>query len=103
ALISEPRRTRRPAEIPALLAGWMDHLDATGRWALLKLMTGALRVGVSARLAQTELSAWRGCSLSDIEEVWHGLRPPYGELFVWLGGNDPRPEVGGRATFRPLM
>src|SRR6476661_6144550 len=28
------------AEVPRLLEGWMDALDADGRWALLKLMTG---------------------------------------------------------------
>ena len=44
------------ATAPALLAGWLDTLDATGRWALLKFVTGALRVGVSARLAKTALA-----------------------------------------------
>ena len=92
-----------PAEIPALLANWLDTLDATGRWALLKLLTGALRVGVSARLAKTALAEWSGIDLADIEEVWHGLRPPYEELFAWLSGQGPRPDVGSRAIFRPLM
>jgi DNA ligase 1 len=40
----------------ALLGAWLDALDATARWALLKLATGALRVGVSARLAKTALA-----------------------------------------------
>ena len=30
------------AELPAQLARWLDALDETGRWALLKLVTGAL-------------------------------------------------------------
>ena len=30
-------------EVPRLLEGWLDALDADGRWALLKLMTGGLR------------------------------------------------------------
>src|SRR5262245_54503635 len=34
------------AELPARLAHWLDLLDETGRWALLKLVTGALRIGV---------------------------------------------------------
>src|SRR5262245_42998388 len=38
------------------LEGWLDQLDATGRWALLKLLTGALRVGVSARLAKAAVA-----------------------------------------------
>jgi ATP-dependent DNA ligase len=92
-----------PTEVPGLLAQWLDRLDATGRWALLKLVTGALRVGVSARLAKTALAEWSKVPLADIEEVWHGLRPPYVELFAWLSGIGPRPEVGTTATFRPLM
>ncbi|MHA1571616.1 MAG: cisplatin damage response ATP-dependent DNA ligase, partial [Alphaproteobacteria bacterium] len=36
------------SEVPALIMGWLDQMDATQRWALLKLVTGGLRVGVSA-------------------------------------------------------
>jgi len=103
AAIVEVLQQATPAQVPALLAHWLDQLDATGRWALLKLMTGALRVGVSARLAKTALAEWSGVPLSDIEEVWHGVDPPYGKLFAWLSGTGPRPEIGTRATFRPLM
>jgi DNA ligase-1 len=101
--IVEALQSAPPAEAPALLAAWLDQLDSAGRWALLKLMTGALRVGVSARLAKTALAEWSAKPLADIEEVWHGLSPPYEELFVWLSGQGPRPEMEGRATFRPLM
>jgi len=45
--------TASRAEVGAHLAPWLDALDATGRWALLKLVTGSLRIGVSARLAKT--------------------------------------------------
>jgi ATP-dependent DNA ligase len=93
----------KPEELPDLLAGWLDRLDATGRWALLKLLTGALRVGVSARLAKTALAQWSGKPLSEIEEVWHGVEPPYLPLFAWLTGKAPRPETAGSAVFRPLM
>ena len=92
-----------PTEVPGLLSHWLDGLDATERWALLKLLTGALRVGVSARLAKTALAEWSKVPLTEIEEVWHGLRPPYTELFAWLSGAGPRPETGNTATFRPLM
>ena len=36
-----------------VIAGFLDRLDADGRFALLKLLTGALRTGVSARLVNT--------------------------------------------------
>ena len=90
-------------EVPQLLAGWMDALDATGRWALLKLMTGALRVGVSARLAKTALALWSGRELDAIEEVWPALAPPYAGLFAWLEGRAEAPSAEGLPTFRPLM
>ena len=84
------------------LARWLDALDANGRWALLKLLGGAPRVGVSARLAKTALAEWAAAAgtaatLDDIEEVWHGLAPPYPELFAWLSGKAGRPDISGRA------
>ena len=60
ATVVEMVQSALAMEVPSLLAGWLDRLDATGRWALLKLLTGALRVGVSARLAKTALAEWSG-------------------------------------------
>jgi ATP-dependent DNA ligase len=101
--VVERVRNANATEIPQLLTGWLDRLDATGRWALLKLLIGALRVGVSARLAKTALAQWSGKPLSEIEEVWHGLTPPYLPLFAWLTDQAPRPDTSGSAVFRPLM
>lgn len=90
-------------ELGRLVEAWLDGLDATGRWALLKLLTGALRVGVSARLAKTALADMGGHSVDEVEEVWHGLAPPYLSLFAWLDGRAPRPDHAGAPVFRPLM
>ncbi len=90
-------------DLPRLIERWLDTLDSNGRWALLKLLTGALRVGVSARLAKTALAQMAGRETVDIEEVWHGLRPPYLELFAWLEGRGERPDPGDAPVFRPLM
>ncbi len=91
------------SEVPGLLAGWLDALDATGRWALLKLITGGLRVGVSARLAKTALAEFGQVDVAEIEEIWHGLEPPYGPLFDWLEGRGERPEPNESVAFRPMM
>ena len=91
------------ARLAERLEAWLDHLDATGRWALLKLLTGGLRVGVSARLARTAVAALGGRDVGEVEEVWHGLRLPYRELFAWLEERGPRPDVGGAPVFRPPM
>jgi hypothetical protein len=42
----------------------MDALQPKGCWALLKLVTGALRVGMSARLAKTASAMVRPDSVS---------------------------------------
>ncbi|HLG87259.1 MAG TPA: cisplatin damage response ATP-dependent DNA ligase [Alphaproteobacteria bacterium] len=91
------------AEAPALIESWLDACTADQRYALIKLITGGMRVGVSARLAKTALAEWGGREADEIEEVWHGLEPPYAFLFDWLEGRGPRPDSEHRAAFRPLM
>ena len=91
------------SEVGRLLEPWLDALDATGRWALLKLVTGSLRIGVSARLAKTALAGWGGIEVDRIEEIWHGLVPPYQPLFDWLEGRQAPPQTGDLPTFCPLM
>jgi DNA ligase-1 len=86
-----------------LLENWLDTLNATGRWALLKLLTGALRVGVSARLAKTAAANMAGFELEQVEEVWHSLPPPYEPLFAWLEGRAPKPDISDAPVFRPMM
>jgi DNA ligase-1 len=91
------------AELPGALARWLDALDETGRWALLKLVTAELRIGVSARLAKTAVAALGGKDAQEIELVWSSLRPPYVELFAWLEGRADKPASSDPAPFRPAM
>ncbi|MFZ5690922.1 MAG: cisplatin damage response ATP-dependent DNA ligase [Pseudomonadota bacterium] len=91
------------AQLPAQIARWLDALDETGRWALLKLVTGALRVGVSARLAKTAAAALGDKDVTEIELMWSGLEPPYESLFAWLEGHGEKPETSDPAPFRPAM
>ena len=88
---------------PRLVEGWLDRLDASGRYALLKLVTGALRIGVTARLAKQALARFGDKDVTEIEEIWHGLTPPYEELFAWLEGRAERPVSAALAPFRPVM
>jgi len=88
---------------PKLIERLLDSLDATGRWALIKLVTGGLRIGVSARLAKQALAEFGGKPVNAIEEAWPGLAPPYLALFAWLEGRAERPEAGIAAPFRPVM
>ncbi len=91
------------ADLPVQLAAWLDDLDEVGRWALLKLVTGALRIGVSARLAKTAVAALGDHDVDEIEILWPSLKPPYGDLFAWLEGRAAKPESGDPAPFRPPM
>jgi DNA ligase-1 len=101
--VVEGLATAGKTELPRLIATWLDALDETGRWALLKLITSELRIGVSARLAKTAVASLGDLDPDEIEHVWHGLEPPYAELFAWVEGRGPRPEGSNPAPFRPPM
>jgi DNA ligase 1 len=96
-------RTLGKTELPRQLARWLDELGETGRWALLKLVTGAMRIGISARLAKTAAANLGDKDPHDIELLWPGLVPPYLELFAWLEGRGDKPVNFDPAPFRPVM
>lgn len=91
------------SKVPELLESWLDRLDADARWALIKLLTGGLRVGVSERLAKGAIAEHGKVKLDQVEEIWHGLDPPYRPLFDWLEGRTPPPQIDTSRLFRPLM
>ncbi len=90
-------------EIRGLVELWLNNLDVNGRWALLKLLTGAMRAGVSARLAKLALAQAFNKDVGQIEQIWHGLVPPYADLFAWLENRAALPDVGDAVIFRPVM
>lgn len=91
------------SDAPSVLSGLLDRLDASGRYALIKLATGGLRIGVSARLAKQALAEFGKVDVGEIEELWHGLSPPYPDLFAWLEGEAEKPVNKALAPFRPVM
>ena len=93
------------AEVQRLIEGWLDALQPTGRWALLKLMTGALRVGMTARLAKRAAAEMADLPVpvAEVEEIWHALHAPYEDLFAWLEGRAERPSSDNPGRFRPTM
>jgi DNA ligase-1 len=96
-------RTLGKTELPRQLSRWLDELDETGRWALLKLVTGAMRIGISARLAKTAAAALGDKDPHEIELLWPGLTPPYLDLFAWLEGRSDKPVNADPTPFRPVM
>lgn len=87
------------SELPKLL----DRLDADGRYALLKFATGAMRIGVSARLARVAFAQAFGVSVDDVEEYWHGVESPYPTLFAWAADGADPPRTDLVPLFRPFM
>jgi DNA ligase-1 len=86
-----------------VVAGLLSRLDAGGRFALLKLATGAMRVGAGARLVRVALAQRFGVPVEEVEETWHACAPPYAGLFAWLDGRGSRPDPGAAPMFRPFM
>ncbi|MEM9500312.1 MAG: cisplatin damage response ATP-dependent DNA ligase [Pseudomonadota bacterium] len=98
-LLGSLNRNTAPEELPKLL----DRLDANGRFALIKLATGGMRIGVSARLAKTAFAQAFNVSVDEVEEYWHALDAPYHELFAWAADGGDAPDVSNRPRFRPFM
>ena len=98
-LLSAMNRKSVATELPKL----MDRLDSSGRYALLKLATGGMRIGVSSRLAKTAFAQAFGVSVDEVEEYWHCLTPPYAELFAWAADGADPPDIENLPTFRPFM
>ena len=116
-------RSAKRGEVQGLIEGWLDALQPKGRWALLKLVTGAMRVGLSAQLARTAVAMMRPESVTeapepgggeattalepltaaDIVEVWHAVEAPYAELFAWVEGRGERPDTEAPGRFRQVM
>ena len=105
--IIETLNTLGKTEAMGQVSDWLDQLDASGRYALLKLVTGGMRIGVSSRLAKLALSEFGkrhiDIDIIEIEELWHGLEIPYEDLFVWLEGKAEKPSHRAAAPFRPAM
>jgi DNA ligase-1 len=103
-IVSGLRAAKRDEILP-MIAGWLDAADASTRIAMIKLITGGggLRVGASLRLAKLALAQIGLVDVNEIEEVWHGLEPPYNDLFAWLEGKGERPDASHLPVFRPVM
>lgn len=91
------------ANVRSVVRDMLDRLDTSARFAFLKLVTGGLRIGVSAKLAKQALAEMGGKDVSEIETLWHGLTPPYQPLFQWLAGEAEKPVLSTPAVFHSVM
>ncbi len=91
------------SKLPEFIETFLNESSPNQRWAMIKLVTGGLRIGVSARLAKMALAQYSGQDLAEIEKVWHGMELPYAELFAWLDGHADKPEIDHTQMFHPMM
>lgn len=101
--VVEALRHTPKTQLPDYVAGLLDRMTSPERWALLKIGSGALRIGVSARQLKQVLARFGDQPVERIESLWHGVDPPYEALFSWLEGRGPEPVVTERLTFTPVM
>ena len=102
--VIEGLKSATRAEAQGRIEAWLDALpQARERWALLKLVTGGLRVGLSARLAKQATADVGGVAVAEVEELWHAQHAPYEDLFAWLEGRSEKPSSANPARFRPAM
>ena len=91
------------ATVLAALANLLDQVGEESRYALLKLVNGGIRVGVSARLAKQAFANAFALDVDEVDEVWHATSAPFTELFDWAEGRAERPDLASKAFFRPFM
>jgi DNA ligase-1 len=117
-----PKNKIKPALIDLL-----NVMTPTQRWALLKLGTKGLRIGVSARFLKKILAQYAQkyiksepvnlvdtnsinyseqttlIDIESVERVWHGVEPPYLDLLAWLEQKASMPDITNKLTFQPVM
>ncbi len=89
--------------VMAELGRLLDRLTADGRFALLKLATGAMRIGLSGRLARTAFAQAFGLDVDEVEEHWHGAKPPYADIFAWATTPEGQAPAIDPLGFKPFM
>lgn len=85
------------------LANYLTVMTPAQRWALLKLGTRGLRIGVSARSIKQILADYGDKDIKEIETLWHAVHPPYVDMLSWLEGKAEKPDIENAVTFHPVM
>ena len=89
--------------VSATLAHYLTIMTPAQRWALLKLGTRGLRIGVSARSIKQILADYGNKDIKEIETLWHAVNPPYIDMLAWLEGKAEKPDIENAVTFHPVM
>jgi len=91
------------SEIKPYLMRLLNGSNSSERWAILKLGTRSLRIGISERFLKNALAKYGDVNVQEIEKIWHGIQPPYIELFTWLEKKGAIPLNEKSIFFHPVM
>ena len=80
----------------------LDIADTTERWTIIN-QYWRFENRFFRKTSKISLSHYSGKSLERIERIWHGLKPPYQNLFDWLDGVATEPKINNHEIFHPLM
>lgn len=90
-------------KVSETLAHYLTIMTPAQRWALLKLGTRGLRIGVSARSIKQILADYGNKDIKEIETLWHAVTPPYVDMLSYLEGKADKPDIENAVTFHPVM
>ncbi|WP_058535400.1 cisplatin damage response ATP-dependent DNA ligase [Legionella saoudiensis] len=96
-------QTLSKSEIKTYITQLLNQSNPIERWALLKLGLGSLRIGISERFLKNTLAHYGQVHVQEIEQIWHGLQPPYINLFAWLEKQADKPALDDVIFFHPVM
>jgi DNA ligase-1 len=96
-------QSHNKTDIDTFLVRCLNNFSPSMRWSFIKIGTGGLRVGLSARRLKQVLAEYGNCDVAEIEQLWHGISPPYLELLAWLEGRSEKPDIRDKIVFHPVM
>jgi DNA ligase-1 len=92
-------RATRPEGRVEAAARLLDELDAAGRLALLKILSGGLRAAACSRDLRAAVAMLGSGPPERIAEAWLDFEPPYEGLFAWAEGRVAAPATRGPASY----
>ena len=80
-----------------------DNTSSNEIYAIIKILTGGLRVGVSEGILKECLVEIGVRNKFEIEEYWHAFSPSFKNFFSWLNGESPPENINKKELFHSFM
>ena len=80
-----------------------DNISSNEIYAIIKILTGGLRVGVSEGILKECLFEQGVRNKFEIEEYWHAFSPSFKNFFCWLNGEALPNDINEKELFHSFM